>query len=152
MKLKAAIPAAALSLALAGCAGIEFTSPDAMDGIEVKGAGGPIAHHVVIDVEGMYFMWSLPLWSGDITWNPSKRSIEGGITMFSDMVGLDELQTALSKLAESRDCDLADVTFNDTDASFAGPSYGGIIGSLFGSSHMSVSATLVPRNTKEVVQ
>ena len=59
--------------------------------------------------------------------------------------GVAELQAALLKIAESRNCDLADVSYFDGDASYAGPSYGGAVGTCFGSSHMSVSAILVPR-------
>ena len=40
-----------------------------------------------------------------------------------------------------------EVYFNGTDATYAGVSYGGAIGSCFGSSQMCVSALLVPRRT-----
>ena len=61
-------------------------------------------------------------------------------------VGVNELQTALLKIAESRNCDLVDVYVRDSDSSYAGVSYGGAVGSCFGSSHMSISAVLVPRS------
>ena len=79
-------------------------------------------------------------------WNDQKKSIEGGSSFFKDQVGVDELQSALLKIAESRNCDLADVYVHDTDSSYAGVSYGGAVGSCFGSSHMSISAILVPRS------
>ena len=43
--------------------------------------------------------------------------------------------------------DLADVNFHDADGFYADVSYSGIVGSLFGSSHMGVSAILVPRES-----
>ena len=76
-----------------------------------------------------------------------KKSIEGGTSFFSDQVGIEELQAVLLKIAETRNCDLADVNYFDGDTTYAGISYGGAIGSCFGSSHMSVSAILVPRKT-----
>ena len=94
---------------------------------------------------GFYMFWAIPLVSGDLRWNDGKKSIEGGASFFTDQVGIEELQTALLKIAETRNCDLAEVSYFDGDASYAGPSYGGAVGSCFGSSHMSVSAILVPR-------
>ena len=101
---------------------------------------------MLIDTSGFYMFWTIPLVSGDLRWNEQKKSIEGGTSFFKDQVGVDELQSALLKIAESRNCDLADVYVRDSDASYAGPSYGGAVGSCFGSSHMSISAVLVPRS------
>ena len=50
-----------------------------------------------------------------------------------------------TKLAESRECDLAEVYFYDADTSYAGVSYVGAIGSIFGSSRMCASAVLIPK-------
>ena len=91
--------------------------------------------------------WTIPLVSGDLRWNDRSKTIEGGTSFFKDQVGLAELQNALIKLAESRNCDLAEVYYNDSDASYAGVSYGGAIGTCFGSSQMCVFALLVPRRT-----
>ena len=100
----------------------------------------------MISTSGYYVLWTIPLFSGDLRWNPETRSINGGFSLFSDQVGINELQTALLKIAESRNCDLADVHYSDSDQSFAGASETGLIGALFGSSQMSVSALLVPRS------
>ena len=86
-----------------------------------------------------------PHWIRCLRWDDAKREIKGGFSFFTDQVGFQELQTALQKIAEVRNCDLADVNFHDSDAFYADVSYAGIIGSLFGSSHMGVSAILVPR-------
>ena len=141
---------AALLVALAtGCASVEFSSPDKLENVTVKGVPGfERGQHVAISTSGYYMFWTIPLFSGDLRWDQSKRSISGGTAFFQDQVGYAELQGALQKIAENRNCDLAEVYFNDTDSFYAGASYGGIIGALFGSSHMSISAILVPRETK----
>ena len=148
MKKMIQIGAAALIASLAaGCASVTYSSPGMLDNVSVKGIEGRKAGQtVLINTTGFYMFWTLPLVSGDLRWNEQKKSIEGGTSFFRDQVGVDELQTALLKIAETRNCDLADVYVQDSDSSYAGPSYGGLVGSCFGSSHMSISAILVPRS------
>ena len=143
----AVVGIAVLSAALVtGCASVEYSSPGKLKNVSVKGAPGAEAgQHVAITTSGYYMFWSIPLVSGDLRWDDAKREIKGGASFFTDQVGFQELQTALQKIAEVRNCDLADVNFHDSDAFYADVSYAGIIGSLFGSSHMGVSAILVPR-------
>ena len=139
--------AALIASVAAGCATVTYTSPGMLDNVSVKGVEGRKPGQVVlIDTSGFYMFWTIPLVSGDLRWNEQKKSIEGGTSFFKDQVGVDELQSALQKIAESRNCDLADVYVQNSDASYAGPSYGGLVGSCFGSSHMSISAILVPRS------
>ena len=149
MKKLMKIGAAALIASVAaGCASVTYSSPGALKNVSVRGVkNAEGAQFVMIDTSGYYMFWTIPLVSGNLRWNDQKRSIEGGTSLFRDQVGLGELQNALIKLAESRNCDLAEVYYNDTDASYAGVSYGGAIGSCFGSSQMCVSALLVPRRT-----
>ena len=130
---------------VAGCATVTYSSPGMLEDVSVKGVDGKVGQAILIDTSGYYMFWAIPLVSGDLRWSEEKKSIEGGTSFFSDQVGIEELQTALLKIAESRNCDLADVSYFDGDASYAGPSYGGAVGTFFGSSHMSVSAILVPR-------
>ena len=148
MKKMIQIGAAALIASLAaGCASVTYSSPGMLDNVSVKGIEGRKAGQtVLINTTGFYMFWTLPLVSGDLRWNEQKKSIEGGTSFFRDQVGVDELQTALLKIAETRNCDLADIYVQDSDSSYAGPSYGGLVGSCFGSSHMSISAILVPRS------
>ena len=143
----AVVGIAVLSAALVtGCASVEYSSPGKLKNVSVKGAPGAEAgQHVAITTSGYYMFWSIPLVSGDLRWDDAKREIKGGASFFTDQVGFQELQTALQKIAETRNCNLADVNFHDSDGVYADVSYAGIIGSLFGSSHMGVSAILVPR-------
>ena len=144
----AAIAGAAMLLAalFAGCATVEYSSPGKLGNMSVKGAKGAEAGQVVtITTSGYYMFWTIPLVSGDLEWDNEKNDIKGGTSFFSDQVGFNELQDALLKIAEVRDCDLADVSFCDSDQTYAGVSYGGAIGTCFGSSQMGVSAILVPR-------
>ena len=146
MKTLKKIGVAALAVTMAaGCATVTYSSPGTLDGVAVRGVDGKVGQAVLIDTSGFYMLWAIPLVSGDLRWNADKRSIEGGTSFFKDQVGIDNLQTALLKIAESRNCDLAEVSYFDGDASYAGPSYAGAVGTCFGSSHMSVSAILVPR-------
>ena len=135
-----------LAAMFAGCATVEYSSPGKLSGITVKGVEGAESGQVVtISTLGYHMFWTIPLASGDLRWNYEKNDIEGGTLLFSDQVGFNELQDALIKIANVRDCDLADVSFGDSDVSFADASYAGAIGTCFGSSQMSVSAVLVPR-------
>ena len=139
--------AALIATVAAGCATVTYTSPGMLDNVSVKGVEGRKPGQVVlIDTSGFYMFWTVPLVSGDLRWNEQKKSIEGGSSFFKDQVGVNELQAALLKIAESRNCDLVDVYVRDSDSSYAGVSYGGAVGSCFGSSHMSISAVLVPRS------
>ena len=146
--LKTGVLAAVLAAMAAGCATENYSSPGKLDGIAVKGIEGrQPGQMVVISTTGYYMLWTVPLVSGDLEWNPAKQSINGGFALFSDQVGIAELQEALLKIAESRNCDLADVHYVDSDSTYAGATdLSGLIGFLFGSSQMSVSALLVPRN------
>ena len=141
-----AVGAAFFAAMVSGCASVEYSSPGMLKNVTVKGAPGAAAgQHVAITTSGYYMLWCIPLVSGDLRWDDEKREIKGGFSFFTDQVGFQELQTALQKIAEVRNCDLADVNFHDSDGFYADVSYAGIVGSLFGSSHMGVSAILVPR-------
>ena len=137
--------------AAAGCATVRYSSPKMLKGIDIQGAGGPPERLVLVDTSGFYFLWTIPIVSGDMRWNEKTRSIEGGTVFFRDMVGLDELQNALVKIAESQNCDLVDISVQDSDTSYAEPSYEGAVGLLFGSSRLCASAVLVPRDTRDDV-
>lgn len=135
-----------------GCASIMSSKPGALDGVTVKGAGGPVAEVVYLEADGGYVLCSLPIASGKFVWNEETKQLETTTVFFEDCVGITEVQEALQKYAESKNCVLAEVSFTDSDAFLADAScYEGMIGTLFSSSSMGVSAVLVPRNdeTKE---
>ena len=138
--------AALLATMVTGCATVEYSSPGMLKNVTVKGAPGAEAgQHVAITTCGYNMFWFIPLASGDLRWDTTKGDIRGGFSLFSDQVGFNELQTALQKIAETRNCDLADIGFHDSDGFYADVSWGGLIGMFFGSSQMGVSAILVPR-------
>ena len=132
-----------------GCATVYRTTPGALTSIGYKDANAIPLEHVYITTTGYYCLWTVPLASGDLRWNEEKQSINGGTCLFRDMVGVDELQNALHKIAESRDCDVIDIMFDDSDTSYAGVSYEGAVGLFFGSSQMGVSGVLVPKTRPE---
>ena len=137
-----------LALAMfAGCASISTSSRGMLNGVTVKGAEGVPVEHVWLGTSGEYVLWSIPLGSGEFYWDAHARKLETRTAWFKDCVGIAELQDALLKYAESRNCDVAEVSYFDSDTSYAGVSYEGILGILFGSSNMGVSAVLIPRKT-----
>ena len=135
-----------------GCATVYRTTPGSLTGMGYKDADAIPLEQVYITTTGYYCLWTIPLVSGDLRWNEEKQSINGGTCLFSDQVGAAELQDALLKIAESRDCDVIDMTFDDSDTSYAGVSYEGAVGVLFGSSHMGVSGVLVPKKRQPEVK
>ena len=138
------VGAALFALATAGCASITYTSPGTLDSVSVKGMrGNKDAQAVLIDTTGYYLLWTIPLISGDARWDEETKSIKGGSSIFTDHVTVNELQSTLLKLADARNCDLAEVYVHDADSTYAGVN--SPIGTLFGSSHMSISAILLPR-------
>ncbi|MBE6382889.1 MAG: hypothetical protein E7049_07765 [Lentisphaerae bacterium] len=137
--------AASAMAVCSGCATISTSKVGTLDGITVKGAEGAPVEHVWLGTYGEYLFWTIPLGTGRFYWNEKKNKLETGIAWFQDCVGIGELQEALLKYAESRNCDVVDVSYYDADTSYAGASYEGLIGMFFGSSEMGVSALLVPR-------
>ena len=143
--------ATGLALAMAalavcsGCATISTSKKGTLDGIVVKDADGAPAEHVWLGTSGEYILWLIPLGSGRFYWNEKKNKLDTEIAWFQDCVGIGELQDALLRYANARNCDVVDVAYYDADTSYAGASYEGLLGALFGSSYMGVSAVLVPR-------
>ena len=136
--------ASAMAVFAPGCASIECSSPSALDGVTVKGAGGPVREHVLIDTTGYYLFNTLPLVTGDVRWDARKRTIRGGTSFFRNHVKEAKLQDALVNLAKSRNCDLADVSYSAEGETLADIN-NTFMGVVLGKSHMCVSATLVPR-------
>ena len=142
----------ALLVGAAGCASVYRTTPGSLTGMGYKDADAIPLEQVYITTTGYHCLWSIPLASGDLRWNEEKQSINGGTCLFTDMVGVDELQNALLRIAESRNCDVIDIVFDDSDTSYAGVSESGAIGLFFGSSHMGVSGVLVPKKRQPEVK
>ena len=145
--IRPAIAAAAIAAlaACCGCATVSTSKYGSLDGIAVKGASGAPSMHVCLSTTGEYLFWTIPLGSGRFRWDERTKTLKTGTAWFSDCVGVVELQEALLKYADSRGCDVVDVSYCDADTSYAGASYEGLLGVIFGSSQMGVSAVLVPR-------
>ena len=137
----------AFAVLITGCATITSTPYGALEGVKLEGTDGKPSEVVFIESTGFYILWAVPLFSGDIRWNSEKKNIEGGVSFFKDHLSLTNLQNAITNYADSRNCDLVDVIYNDTNTSYAEASETGLIGALFGSSTINVSAVLVPKNS-----
>ena len=142
----------ALLVGASGCATVYRTAPGSLTGMGYKGADSTPLEQVYITTEGYYCLWSIPIMSGDLRWNEEKQSINGGTRLFCDMVSATDLQNALLKIAESRNCNVIDIMFDDSDTTYAGVSYEGAVGLFFGSSHMGVSGVLVPKKAQSESQ
>lgn len=136
--------ASAMAVLAPGCASIESSSPSALAGVTVKGAGGPVREHIMIDTTGYYLFNTLPLVTGDVRWDAHKRTIMGGTSLFRNHVREAKLQDALVNFAKSRNCDLADVSYSSEGETLADIN-NTFLGVFLGKAHMCVSATLVPR-------
>ena len=137
----------AFAVLITGCATITSTPYGALEGVKLEGTDGKPSEVVFIESTGFYILWAVPLFSGDIRRNIEKKNIEGGVSFFKDHLSLTNLQNAITNYADSRNCDLVDVIDNDTNTSYAEASETGLIGALFGSSTINVSAVLVPKNS-----
>ena len=84
---------------------------------QVQGTDGTPSQLVCIDCLGYYILWVVPLVSGDIRWNNEKKTIEGGFSLFKDHVSRENIQKAITNFADSRNCDLLDITYNDSGKS-----------------------------------
>ncbi len=140
---------AALAAMVTGCATVTCTTPGKLDGIKFKGTDGTPSQLVYINSASLSILWIIPLFSGDIRWNSKKKNIEGGFSLFRDHMSRENMQKAITNYADSRDCDLLYVDFNESGTSYASASQVGIVGTLFGSTEMNVSAVLVPRNSNK---
>ena len=140
---------AAFAVLITGCATFTSTPYDKLDGVKLNGTDRKPSEVVFMESTGFYILWQVPLFSGDIRWNNEKKSIEGGVSFFKDHISLANLQNAITNYADSRNCDLVDVIYNDTNASYAEASETGLIGALFCSATINVSAVLVPRNNEK---
>ena len=139
----------AFAVLITGCATFTSTPYDKLEGVKLNGTDGKPSEVVFMESTGFYILWQVPLFSGDIRWNNEKKSIEGGVSFFKDHISLANLQNAITNYADSRNCDLVDVIYNDTNASYAEASETGLIGALFCSATINVSAVLVPRNNEK---
>ena len=139
----------AFAVLITGCATITSTSYDALDGVKLNGTDRKPSEVVFIESTGFYILWAIPIFSGNIKWNSEKKSLECGVSFFKDNISLANLQNAITNYADSRNCDLVDVIYNDTHASYAEASETGLIGALFCSATINVSAVLVPRTSEK---
>ena len=137
----------AFAVLATGCATVSTTSRGALDGIKINGTEGKPSEVVFLESSSAYIFWSLPLCSGDIKWNDEKKCLEPGFHMFKDNLSLASMQNTLISYADNRNCDLVDIIYNNSCASYADASETGLIGALFSSATINVSAVLVPRNS-----
>ena len=113
--MKTFIRAAAIAAAVlvGGCTTVEISSPGALKGINVKGAGGKADRAIMLGNEGYYLFQCIPIVSGGATWDAKKGGIVDEISFFSDELCGDRMANAMFRYAESQNCDLVDLVINN---------------------------------------
>ena len=139
----------AFAVLVTGCATVTTTPYSTLKDVKLNGTDGKPSEVVFLENTGFYILWQVPIYSGEIKWNSEKKCLESGFSLFKDNISLANLQNALTKYADNRNCDLVDVIYNDTNASYAEASKTGLIGALFCSATINVSAVLVPRDSNK---
>lgn len=104
---------ASVLVAMAGCTTVEISSPGSLGEIDVKGAGGKADRVIMLGNEGYYFFHTWPIMTGDVSWNARKGGIVNEVEMFSDELKGDRMAEAMSRYAESQNCDLVDLVVSD---------------------------------------
>lgn len=127
----------AAALLLAGCNTVQISSPGALAGVDVKGAGGRADRVIMIGTDCYYLLWTLPLVSGNMTdWDGAEKRVENSVKLFSDEATPMKLQDMLYRYADSLDCDVTDIVYKfDDDAEI----------SVVQCQSANVSGVLVPR-------
>ena len=147
MKTVKTMVCVAVALLLGGCATVRMSSAGSLAGIDVNGAQGRADRVIQVANEGYYLFQTFPLVAGDVRWDAQSKSIKGGISFFSNQLKNDRMLAALTRYADSRNCDLIGVVVNDRNTCPVG--FFGLMdlfNTFIGYQAVSYSAVLRPRN------
>ena len=113
MKTLIQVAAIAAAVLVGGCTTVEISSPGTLKGIDVKGAGGKADRAIVFANDGYFLLDSIPLVSGDVSWDAKKGGVVGDIAFFTNDLAGDRMANAMFRYAESQNCDLVDLVINN---------------------------------------
>lgn len=151
LKLRHALLAFAAGAALftTGCASVEISSPNALDGVEIKGSKpGDINRVIVLENDGYFLFSYIPLAAGNMKWSPTKQDIKGGPCFFSSETVTQPMLDSLYHYAEREKCDVIDVIINNrTEYGFDLTSLMGLFKAIIGCEPINVSGVLRQRPT-----
>jgi len=120
---------------LAGCASVELSSNGSLPNGD---------RLLVIQNNGYELLRTIPLGSGDLSWNARKQCVNAEPALFQNNSDTQHLYAMAIKIAERENCDLVDVTFIDNyEALNPNNIYG-----LVQANDTAISAILRPRAKK----
>ncbi len=150
-KLRDAFFALAVGAALfmTGCASVEISSPNALDGVEIKGSKpGDINRVIVLENDGYFLFSYIPLAAGNMKWSAANQDIKGGPCFFSSETVTQPMLDSLYHYAERENCDVIDVIINNrTEYGFDLTSLMGLFKAVIGCEPINVSGVLRQRPT-----
>jgi len=131
-KLNSLLAAFCLAGVVTGCSTVEMTSAGAMKNGD---------RLLVIQNDGYELLWTIPLWSGGMTWDAKTKTVDCSPALFRNLADTQHLYEMAQKVAERENCDLVNVTFVDN---YLGLNPNNLYGAIK-SSEVTASAILRPR-------
>jgi len=96
---------------LAGCASLERTSPGMMDGLDVIGGDTPAEQTVCVRNYGFGLFYICTAICGDVGYDRSANSINGGCLLFEDKCNSVDCYRTLQAVANREGKDLTNVNY-----------------------------------------
>lgn len=140
---------ATAALLTTGCASVEISSPNALDGVEIKGSKpGDINRVIVLENDGYFLFSYIPLVAGNTKWSPAAQQIKDGPSFFCCETTTQPMLDTLYHYANRENCDVVDVIINNrTEYGFDLTSLMGLFKAAIGCEPINVSGVLRQRET-----
>ncbi len=137
------------ALLTTGCATVEISSPNALDGVEIKGSKpGDVNRVIVLENDGYFLFSYIPLAAGNMKWSAANQDIKGGPCFFSSETVAQPMLDTLYHYANRENCDVVDVIINNrTEYGFDLTSLMGLFKAAIGCEPINVSGILRQRET-----
>ena len=140
---------AATAVLFAGCASVEISSPNSLDGVDIKGSKpGDVNRVIVIENDGYFLFSYIPLVAGNTKWDSKEQEIKGGPSFFYSETTTQPMIDTLYNYAQRENCDVVDVIINNrTEYGFDLTSLMGLFKAAIGCEPINVSGVLRQRPT-----
>ena len=106
----------ALAGVLAGCNTVVVSSPGTLRGVEVNGARNPADRVLMVSNEGYFLFHCIPLVTGSTEWSPSEKKLRNDVEFFSNRMTGEKMLAAMTRYADSMNCDLVDIVVIDKNS------------------------------------
>lgn len=114
--MRTLIVSLAAAAMVAGCSTVTMSSPGTLSGVDVKGAGGRADRVISISNEGYFLFHCIPLVTGSTEWSPSEKKLRNDVEFFSNQMTGEKMLAAMTRYAESMNCDLVDIVVIDKNS------------------------------------